>query len=400
MGLFKQKNFINVRIETRSRSKELNDIKHNLRHNKSLSDVRKDEQNITYIPQNNKFKGYKNDAYKHLEQKIKSDREQHNERYKKTFKRNLKDRNASYISGVITFSEKQQKLLENGKLDKKNFQKQAIKATQDIAKYLDNTEILYVSFHYTEKSPHVHFHLKNYDEDGKSIKHKYRTKDKLSKLQDIGYERMKQYDNTIERGLYKNTQKTNDHVSLKEYHEKQLSKQVDRYNKKFYNVSKEQNKENISKAKQIKEKVKELNDIKKSIKSDIQNLKMQRQDISESNLDKLEKLEEYDNISNMQKELRELRKQVIYQEKKIKLKQADNDNLSEKYNSLKIEHDAMLQGYERQEKQLDNMKNYDFYKEFYEKSKTYLNLEDERLVESMCENKLQKDKSQNHSITR
>lgn len=271
------KNFINVRIKTYNASKEKNDIKHNLRKVKNRSQIIDPKYQNTY-----RYFGDYNSQ--NILKKYDELREEHNTKYKKRRKENITNSNATLINSVITFSEKINKDLDE-KYTREEFENVCENAIKDISNFLE-TDLLYISFHYDEKTPHVHFHMRNFDEQGRSIFYKNRTKDKLSKLQDIAYNRLKKLG--MNRGEKKEvTNKT--HQTTKQYYSKLYQ---------------------------------ELNKKMKEMRKDIQNLK---------NIENDEKKKIYQEISSIQKKLRTLKaeRDEYSEELKVFEKIANKEKLNE-----------------------------------------------------------------------
>jgi len=311
MNIFKKNNFINVRIQTSNHTKELNDIKHNLRKNPSQADYRKDQDNIHYIYDDEikKYKQYKDEnAYKNFETKVKELREKHNQIFLKNNKRQLRERNSTFLNAVITFSEEQKNNLNNGNFKVKEFRDAALTTFKEMAKEM-KTELLYFSIHLKETTPHFQAHFKNFDEDGKSIFYKNRTKDKLSKLQDIGFKHFEKLG--IKRGIKKDiTNNTN--KPLKSYYEQTRAAESKKYIKTIQ--------QQIKQTKELRNEIKDL---------DIE-------------LDDKKKI--YSNISSIQKELRETKKKLSVSNSANELNniniariKTENKELIGKINHLKSE---------------------------------------------------------------
>lgn len=245
-------NFINVRIKPYHHHKEQNDIKHNLRNCNMQSQI----DNPKY---ENVFINYQSE---HPLKILKKWRAEHNEKYKNRRHENLTNSNSTLLNGVITFSEAIHKDLDS-KYSKSEWEKTCQEAIEEIAEYLDS-EIMYITFHYDEKTPHVQYHLKNYDSEGHSIFYKNRGKEELSKLQDIGFKHFQKLG--MDRGLKKEiTNKT--HQTTQQYY-------------------------------------------KNAYKEAINSLKTVRKEISGLDLEIERKKEIYTEISNIQKELREYKNEL------------------------------------------------------------------------------------------
>jgi len=207
-------NYINVRIQTTNNSKTVNDIKHNLRLKKSLNQSKNDE-NI-YMDSNGEIITTIQEKKQLLNQYY-EDRELHNELHKMTNKRNLRETNSTYINGVFTFSEK---IMED--LGTKYTQEELLKVGYEALKGISEqlgSEIRYITLHMDEKTPHFQYHLTNFDDKGNSIFYKNRTREKLSKLQDIGYDYFSQLG--MSRGE-KKTINTPNYQTTQQYHERLL----------------------------------------------------------------------------------------------------------------------------------------------------------------------------------
>ena len=303
----KNNNYINVRISTTSHSKSIYDIKHNLRKVDTKSINKNNNRNYHFIPnENGVYKMLKEDGtgYELIKEKLQTMRKEHNDLYKDNNKRNLRERNCSFMGGVLTFSEQFRIDYEKSRKDKQEFNKfmkkfvSTTKSTlKDLSNHLD-TELLYFSIHLDEKSPHVQYHLKNYDNKGNSIFYKNRTKDKLSKLQDIGFRHFgKSFG--MERGVSKELKKSNtQNIPLKTYYEQQEQVLINHYN--------EIHKELINETKSKRRILKDLN--------------------SKTN----DKKEIYKQITNLQKELRE-------SQKIVKSKTLTVEQLEERIEVLKYE---------------------------------------------------------------
>ncbi len=183
-------NFINVRLQAYNHNKQLNILKHNTRKIKSLSE--KDEFKTNYIVLNAgelfdlKETNTKNTLYNTLKNSYDKDRKEHNEKMYVRRQRNLTNQQASWLEGVFTFSEAIKHDLEN-KYTIEELSRVAHNCAKDLVKQL-NSDLKYLVLHLDETTPHFHFALKNYDDNGHSIFHKIKHKEILSKIQDIAFE--------------------------------------------------------------------------------------------------------------------------------------------------------------------------------------------------------------------
>lgn len=254
------KNFINIRLETNNRTKTKNDLKHNLRVVNSLS-KENDNKNFYYDKDANEKNNL--ELYKIVKNnEIKLEKELDKLVFERT-KRHLRNNKTHLINGVITFSEEQRENFKNNVLDIKKIKENTLETLKDICKKY-KTEILYFVLHLDEKTPHVHFHLKNFDDQGFSIFQKIKTKENLSNLQDIAFENFKNMN--IQRGIKKD-EKLNkyDHISIKKFHEEERRK--------------------------IREEIKQLREVYKNEKIKIRKEKKELlEDKKNSNMKKLEEI--------------------------------------------------------------------------------------------------------------
>lgn len=270
------KNFINVRLMGSNNLHIRDRIKHNLRRVKTRN-ISNDSKN-TLINFNNKKMGVfdSKERYKFYSKLYKTDRKEHNEKYKQKNKRNLRQNFSTWSEGVITFSEQihhdlgvkytKEELIETSRTFLKDFEKEF------------ETKIKMFVLHTDEKTPHFHFFFENFDKNGASITYKNRTREKLSFLQDL---RFKHFQNLgMKRGIKKEKSK----IGIRDY------KTIKQYKT---------------------EEILQLNEVQDNIKEEIENLKIYRKKIIE---DKELIIEEkkliYKEISKKQNTLRNLKRLI------------------------------------------------------------------------------------------
>ena len=212
------KNYINVRMQSYNHAKTYNNFRHNLRYTKnSLSSY---NDNVNFMITGGELveinESEKRDLYKSLSTNYKETRKEHNEKFYTKHKRNLRDFQATWTDGIITFSEKIHEDL-NHKYTKEELAQVANSCALEIAKAYQ-TDLVYMVLHMDEKTPHFHFALKNFDENGMSLFNKNKNKVFLSKLQDIAFEHFKVLG--MERGRSKDVTGKN-YTTIKAYHTKQ-----------------------------------------------------------------------------------------------------------------------------------------------------------------------------------
>lgn len=184
-------NFINVRIKPYHHHKEKNDIKHNL-------------DTATKKSTTEAFRGWANTEMldyqdEHPLKILKKWRADHNQKYKARRKENLTNTNSTILNGVISFSEALKRDLGR-KYSREEFEQACRRSVELIAKEL-KTEIMYIAFHYNEKTPHVQWHMKNYDNEGRSVFYKHRNTKELEVLQDLAFSELKSLG--MKRGISK-----------------------------------------------------------------------------------------------------------------------------------------------------------------------------------------------------
>jgi len=205
-----KKNYINTRIQTTNNEKTKSDIKHNLRLIKSRNNENSN-QNINMDSAGNILN---NQEMKNILLDYKDDRLLHSELFSENHNQNIRNRNSTWMSGVFTFSNaihvemgtEEEKLNKTEKsytyIDEKTKEeititghvkytqddliKIGIDAANDLAKHL-GTDLKYMTLHLDEKTPHFQYHMGNFDNQGKSIFYKFRGKEELSKIQDLGH---------------------------------------------------------------------------------------------------------------------------------------------------------------------------------------------------------------------
>lgn len=271
------KNFINVRIQSYNAEKERNGIKHNLRLIKSPSQNKEKTHENIYLDRN--FKEIKTNKEKHtILMEYDELRKQHNDLFYKRTGKNLRNRNSTFCSGVFSFSEKLVFDMKENKITKEKL----IETAKDTIKQLENQfgiEVMYLTLHMDEKTPHFQFHFRNFDENGKSIFHKMKNSETLSRLQDIGHENFGKLG--MDRGIKKKDKgipSSYDYKTIKQYH---AEKETD--------------------SKRLIELLKEMD----------RDLKDKRKEISKTDTEYQMKKQLYDEITEKQKKIRLERDELI-----------------------------------------------------------------------------------------
>lgn len=180
-------NFVNLRLQTYNHIKEINVIKHNLRTINTKSKLSDNGIEIVEIYPHRTLK------------KVQELRKLHNELHKARTQRNLRNEQSTTLDGVLSFSEALQHTM-GVKFSKEEWKQCCIDTINEVSKFLD-TDVLYVSFHFDETTPHCQYAFKNFDTQGYSVWGKNYTRDKLSQLQDIAAKNFAKLG--IQRGLKK-----------------------------------------------------------------------------------------------------------------------------------------------------------------------------------------------------
>lgn len=244
-----EKNFVSTRVAAKNNNKNIHNLLHNLRADKNgnyKEQLSTQEKNIGWQKNNmllfngNFYNTNKDIAlcFKNIELKRQEYIKEHSELYKKqignkkTNKKNgnlRNDRMASIAEGILTFSNSINKrltddtnTLNTNKINIIDFFNTGVKAIQDIANQ-HNLEILYITLHLDETTPHFHYNFKNFDNNGKSQLYKIRTKENLSNLQDIAAKPFKKYN--LIRGIKKEYTNQN-YVKVRNYNSKQQQEQA------------------------------------------------------------------------------------------------------------------------------------------------------------------------------
>lgn len=182
-------NFINVRLQAYNHVKQLNILKHNTRKIQSLSEQDKSKTNYIVLDDGELFdlEPITKDTFYNTTKKFyNNDRSEHNEKVYARRQRNLTTQQASWMEGVFTFSEAIHGDLGN-KYTKEELSKVAASCAQDLAKQI-GSKVKYMVLHMDETTPHFHFAIKNFDDNGYSVFHKIKNKETLSHLQDVAFE--------------------------------------------------------------------------------------------------------------------------------------------------------------------------------------------------------------------
>lgn len=322
-------NYTNSRIQGFNNNKIIGMIEHTLRIVKSRNDKNnktnylyfKDEKGVdqmirvSYLSKKDQqelsveeLEQYKNDRkilldyYKTLLAGYESDREEHNELHKQRRRgENLTDSTGSWAEGVLTFSEKIRDDFENGKLDEALFMERGITAARESCDYL-GAELINVTLHLSEKTPHFHYTFKNFDENGKSLTHSANLIAKgksKSQLQDIMIKHFKD-DFECVRGIEKAISGKTKHNDTIDWYEQEISTKNKELKSKDIAINSKQ-----LKFDELEAQTKESEEILNSLNAKLDDTKELRARIKsiEGSSDKKKK-EFYSKISDIQSEIR------------------------------------------------------------------------------------------------
>ena len=206
--------FVNVRIYSKNEFVTKRLISHNLRTVK----VKNSDPSINnyYIFFDNdketKVRTLEKEKCKLLQKqvfdKVKFFENEYDVLYKQRFKRNRrKQRNNAIGHGVYTFSNSLTNLYESMTPDERSkFFNDSLSIIKNIVKELGSTNLIDISFHVDETTPHFHYTFTNYNESGESVNIKNKKNlDFGSKLQDlaeitIGNQKFKRGNKKIKKG--------------------------------------------------------------------------------------------------------------------------------------------------------------------------------------------------------
>ena len=317
------KNFVQIRLETKNNSININNIKHNLRKVKTENEI--NENNNILIFDNKTFDNNKDikKQYSKINKIRNNFINEHNEIYKSNNKgRKLPNYSGSISEGIITFSELINEKQKESNF-KHNFSSLVKKSVNEVMKKLDAT-LIYISIHLDEKTPHCHFHYKNFDDKGKSIEYKNRNKETLSNLQDTVGEVFNDYG--FKRGIKKDFTERN-HQKTKVFKDNQIKELNENVNKLKNDNHNLQNK--LDNSQKIIDK--HINEIKEMYKQSIVQTKELRKKVQNSTLSNEDKKIEYSKISDYQKSLREEQK-LFRKEMKSTMTDYNQKEINQKIN--------------------------------------------------------------------
>ena len=312
------KNFINVRVQSYNYKKQYDLLRHNFRHKKdSLSQI--NEKPNFFIGPNGKLleidNTNKKKIYDIVSKEYQKDRTKHNEIYKAKHKRNLRDFQSTWTDGVLTFSEAIHQDLGN-KYTQEDLIKVATSCANDIAKKY-GTQLIYLTLHMDETTPHFHFALKNYDKNGLSLWKKNQNKEFLSQLQDIAFEHFKKLG--MQRGISKEfTGKR--YETIQKYHvrkEMELRDKVLNTQANYDKLQKEVEKDLKSLYTEVNLKKNEVKDLRSNYDRTSQEYKnltivfKQLQQEEKTLREKVRELKEIDNLDNYLKDLKQDIRKIV-----------------------------------------------------------------------------------------
>ena len=257
----------------------------------------------------------KKKIYDIVSKEYQKDRIKHNEIYKAKHKRNLRDFQATWTDGVLTFSEAIHQDLGN-KYTQEDLIKVATSCANDIAKKY-GTQLIYLTLHMDETTPHFHFALKNYDKNGLSLWKKNQNKEFLSQLQDIAFEHFKKLG--MQRGISKEfTGKR--YETIQKYHvrkEMELRDKVLNTQANYDKLQKEVEKDLKSLYTEVNLKKNEVKDLRSNYDRTSQEYKnltivfKQLQQEEKTLREKVRELKEIDNLDNYLKDLKQDIRKIV-----------------------------------------------------------------------------------------
>lgn len=339
---------LNVRMMTLNSKKRKYEINHDFRIDYSRH-IKNDNLNYLYIQNKDKnvksdIKSYKYDKtdknknYKMLKEinpKIEELEKLHQTLYKKNYGRTMqKDKVNSFNSGVLTFPADMENDLSGEKFNQQEFIKMGIKTIQNMCKEF-NLELIYITRHFDETTPHFHFVTSNFNvETGEIFK---RNAENGKKLQDL---------TTYEFGKYGFERGTSKEITGL----KSSQNEIDKLKNQIKNLTtdnkklKKSNDELTTKNAELKTKNTELEDQNQKLLNEITTNKTEFEELKEKlktikdeytkyNVDDLEtKKETYRNLINpLIKDVNYIKDNIDYLIKSEKLNKLTPEFIAKKY---------------------------------------------------------------------
>lgn len=286
-------NFINVRMTSHNNLKIFNNIKHNCRYRKSLSQFNEMKNILIDLEYGMPLFEFNADdrvmartMYHTFSAMYQKDRKKHHQLHKENrANRRVKDSFGSWGEMVFTFSE-----AIDHDLGSKYTLEELIKVAHECALELCEkmgTELKMMNIDFDEKRPHFQMFFRNYDELGASIYYKHKKTNFLEQMQDIGFNHFGKLG--MKRGISKDKALKGvvDYITPAQYHKQvlvQLSNEIT----------------------SLDSEVKELKVLRKEISSDV-------------NLSNEEKKSLHNDISKLQTQQRQLRKKLTEEKKSLKV---------------------------------------------------------------------------------
>lgn len=330
---------LNIRMKTLSKNKIKHYVNHDTRIDKT-SHIKNNNPNFFYM-NNEKVFSFKYDKKdKHnpkifsqkIHKKITELEELHKTLYTKRYKTNLRtDRTNSINCGVLTFPRDMENDLSGEQFNQQEFIKLGVETIENICKEY-KLELVYVSRHFDETTPHFHFMTSNFNvETGEVFK---RNAESGRKLQDLttfkfgkyGFERgvskeitgLKSSQTEIDKLKNQIKNLTSDNKNLKKHNDDLTTKNTE---------LEEQNKNLLNEITKNKNEFDELTEKLKNIKNEY----------TKYNVDDLEtKKETYRNLINpLIKDITYVRDNIDYLIKNEKLEKLTPEFIAKKYVEIK-----------------------------------------------------------------
>ena len=272
-----ENNFTQIRLEAVQDDKIAQEIKHDLRKVK-----------VTYLRKNNyhnKFNNYNLNNYATAFLKFKKIKEENKKNYFKKNKRQMRNRDANFLRGIITLSNSINKKIEKNEISYEElndaFKKSFNAAMEKIKnKTGENIKIISYVLHWDETTPHLHFIISNRTEDANSIFFKIKNKDFLGELQDASAAGFKNYGFT--RGIKKDEKPgKGKHLNIIQMHKQEIAN-LQKQKKELIKQNRELLANGENKNNEI---IQENNRLKKEIQTQINTLKSYKNDIRLAKLD-------------------------------------------------------------------------------------------------------------------
>jgi len=224
-------NYVQIRFDALNNGKSQFQIKHDLRlekpdylredqwhnqfNNTTIKDYNYFSQNDINLPYDEKLK---------ILEKYKSDRKELNIIQRKERRRSFREKDSTFLSGIITLSNTINEQLKKGEVEKYQLDivfENTLKSVHEKLSEIvgEEIELYYGVIHYDEKTPHLHFGFKNKFGQNKSVFGAINRKEILSEFQELVGEGFKKLG--FNRGIKKDITNSK-HLTVVKMHQEEI----------------------------------------------------------------------------------------------------------------------------------------------------------------------------------